>query len=87
MKFGDYLQKNNICTAEEIEKALAIQTFRKEKLGRILVELEFLTKPKLNAALKGYLCSSKPPIYLDLQKLRDQSAEDVSKNIETWTQC
>lgn len=83
MRFGEYLQNNSICKPEEVEQALAVQTFRKEKLGRILVELGVLDPTRLNAALKGHLCSAKPPSYQNLVELRAHVAIETREQLET----
>jgi len=56
MKFGNFLVEQTHITKVQVQEALAIQaTYRKKKLGRILVELGHLSQDQLNNALQKYM--------------------------------
>ena len=49
MRFGYFLIKNKYITSKELQEALSLQKrYRRQKLGRLLVELEYLNQKGLN---------------------------------------
>ena len=55
MKLGEFLIQNRYIASKELEEALYLQKkYRKQKLGRLLVELENLSPKELNKALTDY---------------------------------
>ena len=55
MKLGEFLIQNRYIASKELEEALYLQKkYRKQKLGRLLVELESLSPKELNKALTDY---------------------------------
>ena len=54
MLFGNYLLQNGFISERELKEALAIQRFKKEKIGRLLRELGYISSNTLNEALRGY---------------------------------
>jgi general secretion pathway protein E len=54
-RLGEMLMERNLLQPDELEKALAFQKERTEKLGRILVELGFLSSRDVLAALSEQL--------------------------------
>src|SRR3990170_2939426 len=54
-RLGEMLMDRNQLQADELDKALAFQKERPEKLGRILVELGFLSSRDVLAALSDQL--------------------------------
>ncbi len=53
--FGTFVTTKGLCTAEELKIALKVAQFRKEKLGRLLVELGYFGKETLDQVLIEYL--------------------------------
>lgn len=47
IKLGELLVKNGLLTEERLNKALELQKEKKERLGRILVELEYISEDKI----------------------------------------
>ena len=54
-RLGEMLMERNLLQPDELDKALAFQKERPEKLGRILVELGFLSARDVLAALSEQL--------------------------------
>ena len=54
-RLGEILMEKNLLQPDELEKALALQRERPEKLGRILVDLGFLSSHDVLAALSEQL--------------------------------
>jgi len=48
---GQLLVERNLISLQELQSALALQRERKEKLGRILLDLGYLAERDLNAAI------------------------------------
>lgn len=53
--FGEYLLSKNLISKEQLEEALSIQPMVRKKIGRILVELDILTRASCDLALSNYL--------------------------------
>lgn len=53
--FGEFLISNGKLTQEGLEEALSVQPISKEKIGRILVELGYLTQLECDISLASYL--------------------------------
>ena len=83
---GNYLVSENFVTTKELNEALNLQRFKKDKIGRILVELGYLSEESLDSALMGYL----NPICLekvaDLIKMRESVliSEKIPENEKTF---
>src|SRR5512136_494478 len=54
-RLGEILMEKNLLQADELEKSLALQRERREKLGRILVDLGFLSTRDVLATLSEQL--------------------------------
>ena len=54
MMFGEFLIKKNNITRSQVVEALELQKYTKKKLGRLMVQLGFLTEEKLNMSLCLY---------------------------------
>ncbi|MBI4458457.1 MAG: type II secretion system ATPase GspE [Acidobacteria bacterium] len=54
-RLGEMLMEKNLLQADELEKALALQQERQEKLGRVLADLGFLSSRDILAALSEQL--------------------------------
>ena len=68
MKFGEYLIEKNYLGFKEIDEALQVQAkYRRQKLGRILLELNYLDQNALNVALTRYLDNELPKNILKIQ--------------------
>jgi hypothetical protein len=54
MKLGEYLIQNKLITSDQLNQALELQKKKPEqKIGEILVELEYLTPEALQKAIDG----------------------------------
>ena len=82
MRFGEYLQQQGICTPDHIRAALAVMQFRKEKLGRVLVELGFLSPKALDSALIQFLKPDTQLSYAELQSMRNEVTLERKKQLE-----
>lgn len=47
IRLGELLVKNGLLTEERLDKALQLQKEKKERLGKILVELEYISEDKI----------------------------------------
>jgi general secretion pathway protein E len=72
---GQLLVERNLISLQELQSALALQRERKEKLGRILLDLGYLAERDLNAAISDQheapliQASEFPAVPLELDKL------------------
>lgn len=82
MKFGEYLQQQGLCSPDHISAALAVMQFRKQKLGRVLVELGFLQVQTLDSALMKFLNPNTALSYGELKARRDQVPLKIREPIE-----
>lgn len=82
MKFGDFLRQNEICSADYITTALGVMTYRKEKLGRTLVELGFLDAKSLDRALILFLKPDTELTYAELVAKRSKVPLQIQQEIE-----
>ena len=69
MRFGEYLAAKSYVPLHTIEQAVSAQRYRKDRLGRILVELDALTESDLDRALHGYFTAQKVSPFSDLETL------------------
>ncbi|MBI2603777.1 MAG: Flp pilus assembly complex ATPase component TadA [Deltaproteobacteria bacterium] len=72
MRFGEYLLRMGIIHEQDIREVLALQRYRKRKLGRLLVELGKLTPSDLDVLLRQYL---KPLCELGFQELKIRASK------------
>lgn len=68
--FGKYLVGNKIVTKEQLQECINLQRFKKEKIGRLLVELGYLTQKNLDQALVKFLRPECPLKVSELIKLK-----------------
>lgn len=66
--FGQYIIEKGYVSSQDLDRALLLAKFRKKKLGRLLVELGFISKAQLDALLIGYLQPFNREKYEDLKK-------------------
>jgi general secretion pathway protein E len=72
---GQLLIERNLITLQELQSALALQRERKEKLGRILLDLGYLAERDLNSVISDQhetpliQASEFPPVPLEVDKL------------------
>lgn len=69
--FGKYIVENKIVTKEQLQECINLQRFKKEKVGRLLVELGYLTQKNLDEALIKFLrpdCPLKVSELIELKK-------------------
>ncbi|MCL1865332.1 MAG: hypothetical protein FWF73_05915 [Spirochaetes bacterium] len=58
-KIGEFLTKNNIINQHQLNDALELQTFNKERLlGEILVTMGYISKEKLIMSLEMYMMTT-----------------------------
>lgn len=70
MKFGQFLIQEKYVNREAVSDALMVQKrLKRQKLGRLLVELEYLKRDSLNLALTRYLNSKITKTALELQSI------------------
>ncbi|WP_158246748.1 GspE/PulE family protein [Halobacteriovorax sp. DA5] len=70
MKFGDFLIQNEFVGQNAVNEALMVQMrLKRQKLGRLLVELGHLDKPSLNLALTRYFNPSLNESALELRAI------------------
>ncbi len=55
MLFGEYAQNQGQISAEQLERALAVMRFHKQKIGRLMVSLGFFSQGNLDYLLYSYL--------------------------------
>lgn len=55
MMFGQYLIEKNVISARELDEALRVQEFSRQKIGRALKSLGFVDENTLNESLIGFL--------------------------------
>ncbi len=53
--FGEYLISNNLIKREQLEEALSVQELSRQKIGRVLVSLKYISQEQLNEFLAKYL--------------------------------
>ncbi|MBP6218551.1 MAG: Flp pilus assembly complex ATPase component TadA [Oligoflexales bacterium] len=70
--FGQYILKKGYLCSQDLDRALLLAKFRKKKIGRLLVELGFISKVQLDALLIGYLQPFNQGKYEDLKKKTDE---------------
>lgn len=74
MKFGDFLIQNEFVGQDAVNEALMVQKrLKRQKLGRLLVELGHLDKQSLNLALTRYFNSSLDESALELRAIIDKA--------------
>lgn len=69
--FGEFLLRKGLVTQDELNQALNVSKFRKMKLGRLLVELGFITRKQLDSALIDYLQPFNSEKYQELKEKID----------------
>lgn len=74
MTFGNFLLDRNVVSREIIAEALEVQQISRRKLGRMLVELGFLTEEQNNSELSAFL---KIDFARDLVHVLQASSRDV----------
>lgn len=77
MKFGEFVISKGACTEAQINLALKIAAYRKEKLGRLLVELGFLEPKRLDSLLIQYSPKGPTTIFAELKEASDQVPLDI----------
>ena len=87
MKFGEFVVKQGYCSEEELKKALEIAKFRKLKLGRLLLELDFVKPSELDSLLIRYLKPNSPLSFQELSELKNKvpleiQSEAIFKELE-----
>ena len=74
MKFGDFLIQNEFVGQNAVNEALMIQKrLKRQKLGRLLVELGHLDKQSLNLALTRYFNTTRNESALELKATVDKA--------------
>lgn len=53
--FGEYLISHNLITHEQLEESLSVQELSRQKIGRILVSLGYISQKQLNEFLEKFL--------------------------------
>ena len=81
--FGQYLIKNNLVSVERLNEALSVQDFSDKKIGRILLELNILSKENLNRSLIEYLKIEKETSILSRVESSKRKLETISVNGQT----
>ena len=76
MMFGEFLANNGYIREGQIEEALLLQKYCREKIGRILVSIDALTLAQLNKALKDYLSLGSVK---SVDKLIKKYSDDLTK--------
>ena len=69
--FGKYLVENKIVSEDQLQECVNLQKFKKEKIGRLLVELGYLEQGDLDASLVKFLrpeCPLKVCEIIELKK-------------------
>lgn len=79
MKFGEYLITKKLITKSDLDDALAVQKYQKQKIGRLLRDLGAIDQKNLNMALESYL-NIKIPI--SITKLFESSINDNNLFLE-----
>lgn len=83
MKFGEFLVRNGVIDEHAVATALSIQRFRKRRLGRLLMELELLSKEALDRALQTFFdCSCKLPINEIEERMRELLPDHPFKELQ-----
>jgi type IV pilus assembly protein PilB len=86
--FGIYLVENEIVTKEQLQECINLQRFKKEKIGRLLVELGYLTQKKLDQSLVKFLRPECPLKVSELIKLKKAVAlTESEKNLTDSIDC
>ena len=78
--FGQYLIKNNLVSEENLNESLSAQEFSNKKIGRILIELNFLSKQALNRSLVDYLKIESETSILSRIESSKREVETISFN-------
>lgn len=82
MKFGEFLLRNGLISEMQLQEGLEVQTQIHEKLGRILVDLGFLSQSSLDAALDNFLGTEKvkslPQLFKDYS-INDSDLRDLGR--------
>ena len=86
--FGHSLISKRLITPDQLEEALTLQKFKKDKLGRLLVELGYLKESSLNRALKDYIKPNASAKVMDLIQLKKSSrrVKKLSQEEESFLQ-
>ena len=72
--FGQFLIEKDFASLEQVNEAIQLQKYTKKKLGRLMVELGYLTQEKLNQALHLYFMPT-----------NTESANNLKKRIDSLT--
>ncbi len=78
-KLGDVLIRAGAITPEQLNEALAIQKQKKKPLGKLLIELDYLTEDKLIASLSKQL--NIPVVDLATLRIPDAAVKAVRENL------
>ena len=76
-KIGEFFVKNNIINQAQLDEALELQTFNKERLfGEILVTLGFVSREKLIMSLEMFVMTTDSD-YIAIHEWLDQEEIDI----------
>ena len=78
MKFGEFLVEKGFVDKDQLNEALNIQTVQKDKVGRILVQLDYLPKKELNKALVSFFY---PYLKLEAKQISTAIANIVGQKV------
>lgn len=77
--FGKYLVKNKIITNDQLQECINLQKFKKEKTGRLLVELGYLEQGDLDRSLVEFLRPECPLKVSEIIELKNSLALSESE--------